>query len=262
MKPPEKGFRRPRLPGWIVDRVEETGRGALVGAWSLCMRVSRASVVWLSAALAFCWSWYRRQSASAQLVMAGLAGLLILSLTLRDGTPGPGSTPSAPPAEAVSDAEALARVIRSEIGVGTPQQKLHVAWATRNLARERGQSIARMACSPCGRQGSGRPVSTRQEATAADRELARMVLSAPQKLDPTGGATHFINPRLQDKLAKSGKLPGYKGKTYRRVKRRWRQVYGWRIYYRLGPELEFWGPGPERDKEPSLLVASSSRWGL
>jgi len=146
----------------------------------------------------------------------------------------------------VTDVEALARVIRSEIGGGTRERRLHVAWATRNLAREKDKSIVAMACSPCGRQGRGRPVSTRQPARDDDRRLARLVLSSPGFLDPTGGATHFINPRLQDQLAENGRVRGYRGQTYRRVRRRWQQSYNWDPYYRLGPTLEFWGPRRER----------------
>ena len=55
----------------------------------------------------------------------------------------------------VSEEEALARVIRSEIGIGSRHEQVHVAWATRNLARKRNQSIVEMACSPCGPQERG-----------------------------------------------------------------------------------------------------------
>jgi len=98
-----------------------------------------------------------------------------------------------------------------------------------------------MACAPCGPQELGRPVSTRQDATDLDRELARQILAAPALLDPTGGATHFINPTLQDDLASRGR-PGYRGRPYTEVRERWMQVYGWEPYYRLGPDLEVWGP--------------------
>src|SRR5690606_10243091 len=90
-----------------------------------------------------------------------------------------------------SEIEALARVIRSEIGIGTATQQLHVAWAVRNLSVERQQTIAEMACTPCGRQGPARPVSSVQKATTADRELAVRVLRAHASEDPTGGASHF-----------------------------------------------------------------------
>jgi hypothetical protein len=139
------------------------------------------------------------------------------------------------------DVEALARVIRSEAGTAPLQQKVHVAWATRNLAASRRQTVARMACSPCGPQRSGRPVSSRLPATDADRRLARHILAAPAIVDATGGATHFVNPALQNALAARGR-PGYAGRPYRHIHATWRGRYGWEPYYRLGPDLELWGP--------------------
>jgi hypothetical protein len=145
------------------------------------------------------------------------------------------------PVRTDDDVEALARVIRSEAGVSPIQHRVHIAWATRNLAAERGQTVAAMACSPCGPQRRGRPVSSRQRATRADRRLARQVLGSPRQLDPTGGATHFLNPALQDHLA-ARRAPGYRNRPYRTIRRQWMQVHGWRPYYRLGPDLELWGP--------------------
>jgi hypothetical protein len=145
------------------------------------------------------------------------------------------------PVYVTDEVEALARVIRSEAGISPPQHQVHVAWATRNLAGERRQSIAQMACSPCGPQQRGRPVSSSQSPTDVDRHLARHVLASPRRLDPTGGATHFVNPALQDQLAARG-VDGYRGRPYRHVRRQWTQVHGWRPYYRLGPDLELWGP--------------------
>jgi hypothetical protein len=139
------------------------------------------------------------------------------------------------------EAEALARVIRSEAGTRPLIERVHVAWAARNLAAERKQTIARMACSPCGRQQRGRPVSSRQPARDADRELARHILAASPLTDPTGGATHFVNPALQDKLAREGH-PGYRSRPYAQVRKVWSASYGWEPYYRLGPYLEMWGP--------------------
>ncbi len=139
-----------------------------------------------------------------------------------------------------SEVEALARVIRSEVGICSAEQQEHVAWAVRNLAAKRRQSIAEMVCKPCGGQQEGRPVSSQQDAIAADRKLARRILHAPLASDPTGGATHFLNPQLQDQLALQGR-PGYRGQSYRRVRKRWKKRYGWEPYYRLGATLEMWG---------------------
>jgi hypothetical protein len=141
----------------------------------------------------------------------------------------------------LDDTEALARVIRSEVGESPFSHRVHVAWATRNLAIQRRQSIAQMVCFPCGPQELGRPVSSRQPGTDLDRRLAQYVLAAPPMLDPTGGATQFIDPVLQDKLA-SRAAPGYRGRPYRKVRRTWSRAYGWEPYYRLAPDLELWGP--------------------
>ncbi|MCP4445160.1 MAG: hypothetical protein GY811_07430 [Myxococcales bacterium] len=147
------------------------------------------------------------------------------------------------------ESEVLARIIQSEIGSGTKKQQRHVAWTARNLARERKQSLAEMVCSPCGPQKRGRPMSSRQQPKDSHRVLAKAVLDAPQRRDPTGGASHFLNPRLQNHLARSGKRPGYRGNSYSKVRRRWIRTYGWQPYYRLGNNLEFWGPKKRKGKK-------------
>lgn len=157
----------------------------------------------------------------------------------------------------MDEVEVLARVIRSEVGTGPAQHRLHVAWATRNLAHKRQQSLVEMACSPCGPQQRGRPVSSRQRATNADRALAREVLAAPCELDPTGGATHFVDPLLQDKLARAG-APGYAGNPYAAVARRWRVRYGWKPYYRLGRTLELWGPARPARRDMTCAASRTS----
>jgi hypothetical protein len=194
--------------------------------------------------------WLAHEDGRRRLVMVGAAGLLCVALVwgYRHWTRGDAVDETV---YVDSDAEALARVIRSEIGTGSMQQRLHVAWATRNLARKRNTTVARMACSPCGRQGPGRPVSTRFAPTDDDRKLATLVLAAPKLLDPTGGATHFIDPALRDELARSGAVDGYAGQTYQRVRQRWQARYGWEPYYRLGDDLELWGPQRPRPRRRS-----------
>lgn len=215
-----------------VEVFERAGRRCVVAAWWLvswavrlvaitCERGGIAAMRWFDA---------RGPVTRIAILLAALAGLVI-----------GWRWHHAPDEHPVDEVEALARVIHSEIGSGPAQHRLHVAWATRNLARERQQSVVEMACSPCGPQDRTRPVSSRQRATDADRVLAREVLAAPCSLDPTGGATHFIDPLLQDKLARA-RVPGYAGNPYREVARRWRMRYGWEPYYRLGRTLELWGP--------------------
>jgi hypothetical protein len=173
--------------------------------------------------------WFDQRSAAIRIVcLAAVLAAIVMFIRRGDIRP-------------IDETEALARVIRSEVGTESHQHRLHVAWSVRNLAREHGRSIVELACSPCGPQQRGRPVSSRQAATDADRALAREVLAASCTLDPTGGATHFIDPSLQDKLARMG-APGYAGNPYIVVARRWRTRYRWQPYYRLGRTLEMWGP--------------------
>jgi len=220
-----------------------------VGAslWSLGAGAATLVVAAVRVAGVGAWRWLAHERWRTRLLAVGAAGLLCAALVYGYRGWTSGDTDDGAPVYVDSDTEALARVIRSEIGTGSAQQRLHVAWATRNLAQKRHTTIARLACSPCGRQGPERPVSTRFAPTAADRELAALVLTAPQLLDPTGGATHFIDPVLQDELATSGAVTGYAGQTYQLVRRRWQARYGWEPYYRLGDDLELWGPKRPRD---------------
>lgn len=225
------GRRRGRRLERLRADVEKGGHAFFTTTWSLAVWI-----LWLVVRpLGRVAAWFRDLPRRGQLVVgAGAIALMfgcLLAFRHTDGVPLFSS---------MTEREALARVIRSEIGSGSAQQRLHVAWATRNLAAERRQSVIEMACSPCGPQELGRPVSSRQEAREVDRMLADAVLAAPAILDPTGGATHFLNPVLQDQLV-ARRAPGYT-KSYERVRKLWSGSYGWEPYYRLGNDLELWGP--------------------
>lgn len=212
--------------------MEQLGHTALTSSWTVAVRGSGGLVRWAARRLAAACRWFvegtprQRLVSLLALVGAGIAAFVLV----RDHVP------------LVDDREALARVIHSECGRCSGQQKLHIAWATRNLAQFRNQGIAAMVCAPCGPQQRGRPVSSKLGANDSDRRLAEYVLGAPPMADPTGGATHFVNPRLQDQLARTSDRPGYRGKPYSAVRRRWIETYGWEPYYRLAPDLELWGP--------------------
>jgi len=226
------GRRRGKRLERLRADVERGGHAFFTTVWSLAVWLLWLLVRPLGRAA----TWFRGLPRRGQLVVgAGLLAFLAAGLLAFRTTHG-GGVSFLP----ISEEEALARVIHSEIGSGSAQQRLHVAWATRNLAAERGQSVVAMACSPCGPQELGRPVSSRQEAREVDRQLAGAVLAAPAVLDPTGGATHFINPVLQDQLV-ARQAPGYT-RSYERVRKLWSGSYGWEAYYRLGPDLELWGP--------------------
>jgi len=226
------GRRRGKRLERLRADVERGGHAFFTTVWSLAVWLLWLLVRPLGRAA----TWFRGLPRRGQLVVgAGLLAFLAAGLLAFRTTHG-GGVSFLP----ISEEEALARVIHSEIGSGSAQQRLHVAWATRNLAAERGQSVVAMACSPCGPQELGRPVSSRQEAREVDRQLAGAVLAAPAVLDPTGGATHFINRVLQDQLV-ARQAPGYT-RSYERVRKLWSGSYGWEAYYRLGPDLELWGP--------------------
>jgi len=218
------------MSAWL----EDLGHVTLTRLWSMVVAAMAvvAGALWAVSSRLLAW-W------GDQPVLVRVAALALpvvvggLALEVRHTWSPPAPLP-------ITEEEALARVIRSEIGIGTRHEQIHVAWATRNLAAQRKQSIVELACSPCGPQERGRPVSSLQEASDGDRELAAAILASPALLDPTGGATQFINPRLQDELARRG-APGYRGRSYRVVSQRWRQSYGWEPYYRVSPILELWG---------------------
>jgi hypothetical protein len=229
--------RRGRRAASLEDHVERAGHAALTAAWTALVRGTGAVLRWLVARGRAVWRRFRALSPRGKLAAVGVAAALGAIVT---------AVAAARELYVSDDVEALARVIHSECGVCSHQQRLHIAWATRNLALSRSQTIPSMVCSPCGPQQAGRPVSSRLAADDRDRALARYVLGAPALADPTDGARHFVNPQLQNYLAENSDRPGYRGKPYAEVERRWREAYGWEPYYRLGPDLELWGPVRER----------------
>jgi hypothetical protein len=149
--------------------------------------------------------------------LAGGAVAAGLLLWKRD-TPRPGRPALSP----VDDVLALARTITSEAGDGTPAEREMVGWVVRNRARAAGVSIQKLVCQPeCGPCCQGRPFSSARSPAAADLGLAMRVLVAPASGDPTGGATSFFEPALQDKWVAEGR-PGYK-LTASQVRDRWRK---------------------------------------
>ena len=115
-----------------------------------------------------------------------------------------------PPLFIPDEVEALARIITSEAGSGPIAERMALGWTARNRARAGRPpvNIARLVCAPCGESsGNARPFSSRMPATAANRELAAMILASPQSEDPTQGAESCFEPGLQDRLYAAGK-PG------------------------------------------------------
>lgn len=106
--------------------------------------------------------------------------------------------------------EALARTIASEAGSGTPAEQKAIAWTVRN--RFRGKSIYAKQHPWRSQKGGDPPFSSARDATAATRRLAAEVLAADQSQDPTGGATSFFEPKMQDLFFKAGEM-ARKGET-------------------------------------------------
>lgn len=105
----------------------------------------------------------------------------------------------------LDDVEALARVIESEASTHTLRERVAIAWAVRNRAAHHKKTIAQLVCTPtCGHQ-RGRPFSSARPATDQARDIAEVVLSAPQSQDPTHGAIAILEPQLYEREYLEGK---------------------------------------------------------
>ena len=102
------------------------------------------------------------------------------------------------------EVEALARVIASEAGSGTLAEQKAIGWTVRN--RFRGKSIYEKEFPWRSQKGSDPPFASARPATDASRKLAAEILASSQSDDPTGGATSFFEPRMQDIFAKAGEM--------------------------------------------------------
>jgi hypothetical protein len=102
------------------------------------------------------------------------------------------------------EVEALARTIASEAGSGTQDEQRAIGWTVRN--RFRGKSIYAKQQPWRAQKGSDPPFSSARPASDVHRKLALEILQAPQSQDPTGGATSFFEPRMQDAFTKAGAL--------------------------------------------------------
>jgi outer membrane murein-binding lipoprotein Lpp len=113
------------------------------------------------------------------------------------------------------DVEALARMAVKEAGSGEKPQ-IAVMWATRNMARASGTSVAKLLLrgrtktggpsssdGKFGAQNTGKYASTVLPSTPASRDRAAKVMAGTIP-DPTGGAIQFDAPSAQDKLKAAG----------------------------------------------------------
>ena len=107
-------------------------------------------------------------------------------------------------AQTPDEVEALARVIASEAGSASSAVQCAIGWVVRNHFH--GKSIYDKQYPWRAQKGSNPPFSSARSATDATRQMARDILAADQSTDPTGGATSFFEPRMQDAFAKAGAL--------------------------------------------------------
>lgn len=165
--------------------------------------------------------------------------------------------PSASPSADAKEIEALARTIASEAGSGTLAEQKAIGWTVRN--RFRGKSIYATQYPWRAQKGGDPPFSSARPANDAHLRLAREILAADQSQDPTGGATSFFEPKMQDLFAKAGEMArnGETGdrvidgvkltditrfKFYRKnadqIREKW---YKSNTIYAIAGRFEFWG---------------------
>jgi hypothetical protein len=118
----------------------------------------------------------------------------------------PVSDPAPPVAVDENDVAALGRVIVSELGSGTADEKAAIAWTVRQRAIAKGLSIYVLEApgGDYGEQGSARPFSSAQAATSGSVEFARTILSQPLDASPWPAARQFFEPGAQDQLFQMG----------------------------------------------------------
>lgn len=206
-------------------------------------------------------------------IVAGIIGIALGTwrlLTASDGEPaepvplpegtGAPAIPSASPSADADEIEALARTIASEAGSGTLAEQKGIGWTVRN--RFRGKSIYAMQYPWRAQKGGNPPFSSARPANDTHRKLAREILAADQSQDPTGGATSFFEPKMQDLFFKAGELAraGETGdrvidgqkltditrfKSYKKnadqIREKWSKSS---TIYAIAGRFEFWGSKP------------------
>lgn len=181
-----------------------------------------------------------------------------------------------------NEIEALARVIASEAGSGTPAEQRAIAWTVRNHFRAKKKSIYSVEYPWRSQNGSNPPFSSARAANDSHRALAKQILSAPQEQDPTGGATSFFEPKMQDVFFKAGEMAraGQTGdrvidgvkitditrfKNYRKNAQQIREKWGnGSALYATAGRFEFWGSGPafaKRGGQVKVIVGDGSTAG-
>jgi hypothetical protein len=100
-----------------------------------------------------------------------------------------------------------------------------------------------------------RPFATTHEAQPAHLMLAEQILRAPQSSDPTGGATSFFEPKLQDEAVRYGEMCRRGQATYRLASGKIVDTCRFRDYRKPAAQIR-----SEWTKGGSRVVASAGRF--
>jgi hypothetical protein len=125
-----------------------------------------------------------------------------------------------------SEADWIARILASEAGGQSPLERVALAYAILNKARHVGKTVAALS-NGIGPQGPLRPWSTRKPPSGFDRQVAAAVTARYPAADPTGGATKFFEPALQDRLYAEGRAGYHRDADALRAK--WEREGGQRL---------------------------------
>lgn len=145
-----------------------------------------------------------------ELLLVGAAVALWLltrsaSVSVDEASPGEGEGGGGFSAD---DREALARVLTSELGSGSDEERRAIGWCVRTRAAISGKSVYEMEApgGSYGEQGASppRPFSSRQSPSSRDRTLADEILSAASSDNPYPDAAQFFEPGAQDTLFQQG----------------------------------------------------------
>lgn len=124
------------------------------------------------------------------------------------------------------DQLALSRMLASEESTSSTETKIAIAWVAMNEARRRAVSVSALLLKDNGPgdgyfgEQRGRYASTRSDSYEGDLQIATAVESG-SIADTTGGAVHFLRPKLQDKLFAAGKT----SKTAATIRSSWGNGY-------------------------------------
>lgn len=138
----------------------------------------------------------------------------------------PAPTQTFAPPEGVSRDEDLAvRVALAEFGGEPEDGQIAGLWVMNNRAKQSGKSLGQVVTAPGQFEGLSRAKSYDPKSVEYQQMLAKVrAVTTGGVADPTGGATHFLNPELQAKLGRA--QPSWASGSGQRI--------GQHVFYRPG----------------------------